>query len=136
LPFEVGEVAFTCDGKPLLDPVERTVAKALFFYGGGQGTFEMEVDEHDTPVRLNITWSSPAGPESPVVGTYLSQIFSNRYILVTKRVDGSVTRIRHDPDPTLTRLIPANYADGPGRIMPLTVFRQQTSTNGRPDGTD
>jgi hypothetical protein len=95
-----------------------------------------EVGEHDTPAGLNITWSSPAGPESPVVGSYLSQIFSNRYILATKRVDGSVARIRHDPDPTLTRLIPANYADRPGRIMPLTVFRQQPSTNGRPDGTD
>lgn len=73
-PFKVITATFTCDGKPMLDPVERAIARALFFYGGGHGESEMEVDEDGELRRLTITWSSPAGPDSPVVGSHLSQI--------------------------------------------------------------
>lgn len=62
-------------------------------------------------------------------------MFTNRYIVATKRVDGSVARIRHDPDPSLTRLIRASYAAAPGHILPLTVFRKQPRTSGQSDGT-
>ncbi len=113
-----------CNGKPLLSPDERRVAAFLFLYGGGTGPIELEVGEQDTPLRLNFTWSSPAGPESPNVGSFLSSMFSNRYISQTKRVDGTVDRMRYHPDPELTRLIPTNYAEIPGRVMPLWVGHQ------------
>jgi hypothetical protein len=129
-PFKVITATFTCDGKPLLDPAERAIAKALFFYGGGGGEFEMQSDDHGVPLRLTITWSSPAGPDSPIAGSRLSQMFTNHYIMATKRLDGSVARIRHDPDPSLTRLITAIYATAPDRVLPLTVFCQQPSTTG------
>jgi hypothetical protein len=132
VPFELGSAEFMCNGKPLVNPDERRVAAFLFLYGGGTGPIELEVDEQDTPVRLNMTWSSPAGPESPNVGSFLSSMFTNRYIVQTKRVDGAVNRIRYDPDPELTRLIPTNYAEIPGRVMPLWVGHQFPDPRRRP----
>jgi hypothetical protein len=124
LPFELGTAEFMCNGKPLVNPDERRVAAFLFLYGGGTGPIELEVDEHGAPERLNLTWSSPAGPESPNVGSFLSSMFTNRYIAQTKRVDGTVSLMRYHPDPGLTRLIPANYTDIPGWVMPLWVAHQ------------
>lgn len=44
---------------------------------------------------------------------------------MTKTTDGSVARIRHEPDPLLTHLILAINTTAPNRVLPLTVFRQQ-----------
>jgi hypothetical protein len=124
VPFELGATEFMCNGKPLVSPDERRVAAFLFLYGGGTGPVELEVDGQDTPLRLNLTWSSPAGPESPNVGSFLSSMFSNRYIAQTKRADGTVDLIRYHPDPELTRLLPTDYAEVPDRVMPLWVGHQ------------
>lgn len=51
-------------------------------------------------------------------------MFSNRYIAQTNRADGKVDLMRYHPDPELTRLIPTNYAEIPGRVMPLWVGHQ------------
>lgn len=124
LPFALGATEFMCNGKPLASPDERRVAAFLFLYGGGTGPVELEVDGQDTPLRLNLTWSSPAGPESPNVGSFLSSMFSNRYIVQTKRADGTVDLMRYHSDPELTRLLSMNYAEIPGRVMPLWVGHQ------------
>ena len=124
VPFELGATEFMCNGKPLIRPDERRVAAFLFLYGGGTGPVELEVDEQGTPMRLNLTWSSPAGPESPNVGYLLSSMFSNRYMVQTKRLDGTVDLMRHHPDPELTRLLPTNYAEIPGWVLPLWVAHQ------------
>lgn len=124
VPFELGATEFMCNGKPLISPDERRVAAFLFLYGGGTGPIELEVDEQGTPVHMNLTWSSPAGPESPNIGSFLSSMFSNRYIVQTKRPDGTVDLMRHHPDPELTRILPTNYTEIPGRIMPLWVGHQ------------
>jgi hypothetical protein len=129
LPFKATAAVFTCDGNPLTDPAERAIARALFLYGGGEARFAMDVDEHGEPLAMTITWSSHAGSGTPIVGSYLSQIFTGRYAAETKRPDGSVARIRHEPDPSLTRLIPPGHASPPGAALPLTVARQ------RPRGT-
>jgi hypothetical protein len=124
LPFELGAAEFMCNGKLLVSTDERRVAAFLFLYGGGAGAIELEVDEQDTPLRLNMTWSSPAGPASPNVGSFLSSMFSSRYIAQTKRADGTVDRMRYRADPELARLIPTNYTEIPGRVMPLWVGHQ------------
>lgn len=118
----------------MVNPDERRVAAFLFLYGGGAGTFELEVDEHDTPLRLNITWSSPPGAQSPNVGSFLSSMFSNRYIVQTKRADGTVDLMRYHPDPGLTRLVPTNYTEIPGRVMPLWVGHQFPNPETQPSG--
>lgn len=124
VPFELGVTEFMCNGKPLVRPDERRVAAFLFLYGGGIGPVELEVDGQDAPLRLNLTWSSPAGPESPNVGSFLRSMFSNRYIAQTTRADGTVELVRYRPDPELTRLLPTNYAEIPGRVMPLWIGHQ------------
>ncbi len=81
-----------------------------------------------------MTWSSPAGPESPTVGSFLSSMFTNRYIVQTKLADGTVGRMRYHPDPELTRLIPTDYAEIPGSVMPLWVGHQFPNRETQPTG--
>jgi hypothetical protein len=134
LPFELGSVEFMCNGKPLVSPDERRVAAFLFWYGGGIGTIDPEMDEQGTPQRLNITWSSPAGPGSPNIGSFLSSMFTNRYIAQTIRSDGTVNLMRYHPDPELTRLIPPEYSEIPGKVLPLWVGHQFPDPETRASG--
>jgi hypothetical protein len=129
LPFELGGTKFLCNGMPIVRPDERRVGAFLLWYGGGAATLALEVDEDDRPVRLNITWSSPAGSKSPTVGSFLSSMFTNRYIMQTKQADGTVALMRHHPDPELTRLLPADYTQLTGWVTPLWVGHQFPSHN-------
>ncbi len=135
VPFVVGKVEFSCDGKSLTDPIERRIAQYLFFFGSGETTMQAELDDERRPIRVDLIWSSPAGPESPMVGSHLSSMYSARYILATKQPEGTVTRFGHPPDPRLTRLIPSDYWDTDRRLH-LWVFYQQPNTEETLSPTD
>jgi hypothetical protein len=68
IPFPVGKVRFTCDGQLLTDPVEREIARYLFYFGSGEATVEVQRDEDGVPVRADIISMAPAGSESPIWG--------------------------------------------------------------------
>jgi hypothetical protein len=95
--FIVGKVEFCCNGKPLADPIERRIAHYLFFFGSGEATVQVERDDEGRPARVDIISSAPAGSDSPMVGSYLSSMYSARCILATKQPDGTVIRFGHDP---------------------------------------
>lgn len=127
LPFVVRSVGFVCDGKPVTDPEEYQLVKAVVFYGGAVlSDVKPIVDGDDRMIGIVFTAQSPAGPDSPNIGSFLSSIFTNRYIAATKNmIDGSVQQMRYEPDPTLTRLARVAAAYGPDRAMPVTVFTQR-----------
>jgi len=51
----------------LTDPIERRIAQYLFFFGSGETIMRAELDDEGRPIRVDLVWSSPAGPESPMV---------------------------------------------------------------------
>jgi hypothetical protein len=127
LPFVAHSVSFICDGKPVTDPEEYELVKAVTLYGGAAlSGIEALADVDGRPVGLVATGQSPAGPESPNIGSFLSSIFTNRYIAVTTdMIDGSVRQMRYEPDPALTRLARTAGTRGLDRKMPVTVLSQR-----------
>jgi hypothetical protein len=134
--FTIGKAGFSCNGQPLADPVELRIARYLFFFGSGEATMQAELDSDGRPVRVDVVRSAPAGAESPLVGSHLSSMYSARYVLATKQPDGTITRIGHDPDPKLARLIPRNYWDTDDRVLQLSLYHQQPNTVALPPGEE
>lgn len=137
LPFVARSVSLSCDGKPVTNPEEYDLVKAVVFYGGARASnIKPIMDADDQMIGMVLTAQSPAGPQSPNIGSFLSSIFTNRYIAATKDViDGSVQQMRYDPDPALTRLARSAAAYDPDRAMPVVVLTQhpaERSTEDRP----
>jgi hypothetical protein len=126
LPFALGSVGFGCDGKLVTDPEEYELVKAVTLYGGlTLADVKTIVDDDERIIGMVLTAGSPAGPELPNTSSFLSSIFTSRYIAATTDIiDGSVQRMRYEPDPTLTRLTRVAAAYGPGRAMPVAVHTQ------------
>ena len=115
-------------GQALTDAVERRIAQYLFFFGGGEVTTKVRWDDEERPAGISPIWSSsPAGPESPMVGSWLSSTATSaRYILATKQPDGTITRfVSHAPDTKISRLVPHNYWDANNRVLPLYLSNQR-----------
>jgi hypothetical protein len=125
--FTIEKAEFTCNGQPLVDPVERRIGQYLYFFGGGEITTRVRWDDQGRPASIDMVWASPAGPESPMVGTWLSSMYSARYILATKQPDGTITRFGHAPDTGLSRLVPRDYWDASGRVLPIILGNVQPS---------
>jgi hypothetical protein len=119
-------VHFACDGVPVTSRNEAQLVQAVALWGGGAMSDPgLIADETGKPVGLVMTVQSPAGAESPNLGSRLSSIYSARYLAATTDpIGGSVKQMRYRPDPTLTRLAETAHAYGPGRAMPVQVFTQ------------
>jgi hypothetical protein len=126
--FRIGRIEFSCNGQALTDAVERRIAQYLFFFGGGEVTTKVRWDDEERPAGIDLIWSSPAGPESPMVGSWLSSMYSARYILATKQPDGTITRFGHAPDTKISRLVPHNYWDANNRVLPLYLSNQRPNS--------
>jgi hypothetical protein len=129
--FTIRKAEFSCDGKALTDLIEHKIAQYLFFFGSGEATTRARLDDDGRPVRIDVIWSSPAGGESPMVGSPLSSMYSARYIVATQQPDGTVTSLSHAPDPELARLIPRDYWDTKDRVLPLYLIHVRPNTESR-----
>lgn len=121
-----GTIHFACDGVPVTSRSEAELVQAVALWGAGaMSDPRLIVDETGCPTGTVMTFQSPAGAESPNLGSRLSSIFSARYLAATTdAIGGVVKQMRYQPDPTLTRLAEIAHARGPGRAMPVQVFTQ------------
>ena len=126
LGFEPSTVHFACDGVPVISRNEAELVQAVALWGGGAMSDPgLIADEMGNRVGLVMTIQSPAGTESPNLGSRLSSIYSARYLAATTdAIGGSVKQLRYQPDPTLTRLAAIARAGVTGRVMPVQVFTQ------------
>ncbi len=126
LGFVPNTVHFACDGVPVTSRNEHELVKAVALYGGAEIVpCALVGDETGQTVGVVVFARAPGGAEHPSLGSRLSQIYSNRYIVATKDpIGGAVKQMRYRPDPTLTRLAKVAQAYGPGRTMPVQVFTQ------------
>lgn len=60
-----------------------------------------------------------------MVDTWLSSMYSARYIFATKQPDGTITRFGHASDTGLSWLVSGDYWDASARVLPITLLNVQ-----------
>ncbi len=112
------------EGVLLTNDVERRTASTFMMFSGLDMQERVTRNEDGTVRSFDYVFV-PFGEGATAHLAPISGIFSVRYILATKAEDGSITKIRHDPDANLARLIPDEYWFAPQHTLIMQKFVQQ-----------
>ena len=111
------------EGVLLTNEVERRVAGTFMMYSGLDMQERVTRNEDGTVKSYDYVFF-PFGEGATAHLAPISGILSVRYILATKAEDGSITKIRHDPDANLGRLFPDDYWAAPQHTLIMQKFIQ------------
>lgn len=129
LTFDHDEIY--CEGVLLTNEIERRLASTFMIYSG-LDMHERVTRNEDGTVKSYDYIFFPFGEGATMHMAPASGILSVRYILATKAEDGSITRIRHEPDSNLGRLIPDEYWALSEHTLVMQKFIQRPLSSSAP----
>ena len=144
--FVIGAVSVLGPRGEIVAEEERRLALFMMFYGGWD-LHTVPIVEDESLVAVDHIFEPMAPPEedeslraiepAPFANAgFLSSMYSAMYNVATLDDDGSVRRLRHEPQPgALRKLVPEDYWEREDRVLELWRFQMQPSEGPAASGT-